>query len=870
MSASYKNRAAVEYESRTAELPYDRLLEHDEDVLAYAHQPDFPVKGRYTNAVGRIVSVTSTLDRLVIRQKRAVLVEVKTEEALAQLANERPGFVIRDSTGRRWRNPSFEAYLAPFGIEFEYVTEASYAQTRIRNIESLGAAFRAPLPAPSIVMAVHKAVRCRPGLALGTLISASVSLGDIFVLVAAGVVYVDLDRDDLTAPDDVPVFLNRTVAAALASAHAPSFAIGSGSPAPLSLRTGSRFAWQGANVEVVISGPDKVLIRDASDAGGEGTWVTRKTLDSDWREGGLVPADPPPASAGTPHPGAQVARQRYELTGDDGVAEALRRWDLLAAWKASPGKAIPTDGSRRSLHRWESNRRAMEALTGDPLVGLCPLPPSGNRKDKIHLRVVEITAAVIIERYLIPNGDIPAAVIAEVQRRCQKAGLPKPHDRTVQRRIDEIPEEVVVEARQGRKAAYNLRQWALIRPDAAHPNGDFPFAVAHIDGTELDLECVHSRTRLVLGRPWLHRMVDGQTGLELARYLGFVNTSEAVVLELIWRCALKWRALPLRLTVDIGSEHRGKALKVLALAYGIELNFRPNSRARHGAPVERSFLALDLDLLYQLAGNTQSRKNVRQETPEINPSNHAVHSIKALDQILDRYNAIIADRVSTELAEKRGDALRRGLEQRAGTVVPFVAVDDRLRFLTLAPVTGTTRWVHPVKGFMVGRHMFHDARFKTAPLKKTHRKVRQALGDPTFVMLDTGSGYLRVANRSIARERVTSLQDIPFVSAERARTAAVADSANGVVRIELAGLRTEAEELTAAEAKAAAESEPVPGRAENEERGAYIERLRAEETLETQSAHLNSGAPPAMPLDEPHLPNIDEYEPYADAWEGVA
>jgi hypothetical protein len=869
MFPSFKNRAASEYESRTGELPYDRLLELDDDVLAYAHQPDFPVKGWYVNAKGRRVPVTATLDRVVIRRTGAVFVEIKTEEALRKQSEERPGFVVWDAEGRRWRNPTFEAYLAAFGIEFEYVTPASYNHTRIRNLEALGGAFRAPLPAPPVLMSVVDRVRSRPGSTIASLVSGGATLGDVLVLIAARLVFVDLDRDDLSEPSSVPVFANRAVAEAMASSRMPSFAIGAGPRPALSLRAGSRFAWQGAQMEVVIPGLDKVLVREAECPESEGTWVTRGLLEAGWRAGEIVADGGSARPTSDPHAGARLARERYEITGQRGLDKAVRRWDLVNEWKAT--RVIPRGASKRSLHRWERERREMEALTGDPFVGLCPLPPAGNTSDKIHARVAEITATVIIERYLIPNGDLPVAIVAEVQRRCEAASLPKPHARTVQRRIKEIPEEVVVEAREGRKAAYTLRQWASINPDAAAPNGDFPFAVGHIDGTLLDLECVHSRTRLPLGRPWLHRLVDGHTGLELARYIGFGGPSQAVVLELLWRCAVRWRVLPRRLTVDIGSEHRGKALKVCGLAYGVEIDYRPKSRGRSGSPVERSMLALDLDLLYQLAGNTQSRKNVRQETPEVNPTNHAVHSIKTLDAVLDRYNAIVAERVADRLGDRRGKVLQDGLAQRAGTVIPYVAVDDRLRFLTMAPVPGTTRLLHPVKPFMVGRHTYHDVSFAMPGLSKTEREVRHALGDPTYVLVDTGNGYLRVGCRSLARERVTAVADIPFLAAERARTAAIADRANDAVRIELAGLREVVEGASAREAAVAQGVDPWADRGSDESESDYLERLRAEDNLATQLAHAAAGHTGLIALSpESDGEEPDPYEPYGDAWEGVS
>lgn len=870
MFPSYKNRAAIEYESRTGELPYDRLLEHDDDVLAYAHQPDFPVKGWYVNAKGRRVPVTSSIDRAVIRGARAVFVEVKTEQELGDLRDERPGFVIWDPDAGRWRNPTFEAYLAEFGIEFEYVTPASYDDTRIRNIEALGAAFRSPLPAAAVVMAIIDSVRCRPGSSLSSLATGQASLGDVLVLAAARFIYVDLDRDDLSTPASVPAYPNRTFAEAMASSHTPSFAIGSVTRAPLTFRTGCRFTWHGVHLEVILAGLEEVCLRTAGTAD-DGAWVARSLLDAGWRAGEVVPDDEPSTPAADAHAGARLARERYEQSGDRGTDEAVRRWDLVRAWKAT-GR-IPAGASRRSLYRWERDRRAMEALTGDPIVGLCPMPPSGNTNDKIHARVAAITVEVIAERYLIANGDLPVAIVAEVQRRCEDEHLPKPHARTVQRRIKEIPEAVVVEAREGRKAAYTLRQWAAINPDAAAPNGDFPFAVGHIDGTLLDIECVNRDTRLVLGRPWLHRLVDGRTGLELAHFLGFVEPSQAIVLELLWRCVQHWRLLPRRLTVDIGSEHRGKALRLLGLAYGVEIDFRPKSRARSGSPVERSFLALDHDLLYQLAGNTQSRKNVRQETPEVNPSNHAAHSIRTLDAVIERYNAVIAERIAPHLGEKRGDALRRGVGERAGTVVPYVAADERLRFLTLSPVEGTTRFIHPVKGFMVGRHTYHHPLFATPALAKTRREVRFAAGDPTWVYVDTGQGYLRVGVRSLARERVTSLEEIPFVAAERARTAALADRANGRVRIELARLRGIAEDEAAAEAKLAEGVDPWASRGEGETKSDFLDRLRADDTQFIQAEHAGGTCPAqgaVMATQESAATEPDHYDPYAEAWEGIA
>ncbi len=847
MYPSFKNRSAILRESRTGELPYYRLLEHDPDVIAYAHQPDCPIHVSWTLKDGGRRNAVRNEDVLVVRRHRVVIVAIKTEEVLAELANERVDDYVRDPETGKWRCPSAEEYLAPFGIEFEVVTPAEFPTTLVRNLEGLGAAFRAPLPDPATLMEVVKRVRIEPGVPLADVVGETVTMGEAQVLVAAGIVYGNLERDDLNHPRAFPLYPSRAVAEALATRHTPSFAIGSVRAAPLSLASGARFAWVGATLEVIAAGPLEVILRDVAAGKHATTTILRTTLEAAWHGGSLIPQNGVGPSAG-PHSGVLLARTRYEATGQDGLEDAQQRRELLTAWTATG--QIPAGTSRRSLRRWEKDRRAMEALTGDPFVGLCPDPRSGNKSARLDCRTSAIIDATIGEVFLVPNGTTVANVVAEVARRCRDAKVPEAHRRTVERRIAQIPTEDIVLAREGRKAAYRHRQFAPLDPDAAAPNGDFAWAVAHIDGTQLDLETAHRETGLPLGRPWLHRMVDGRTGEELARYVGYVEPSEAVVLELLWRCVSRWGVLPLKIVADLGSEHRGLALTTCCLAYGVETDWRPKSRPRHGAPVERAFLTVDLDLLYAIAGNTQTRRNVRQQTKEVDPTRAAIHDLAWLDGVLEEYNAIVGKRIAQNLGQARHDALLAGLAARAGSTIPFVAPDERLRFLTMAPVERVTRTLNAVQGFTVGRHTYHHESFRDPRLAGTKRPVRMALGDPSYVLVDVGGHYVRAACRSLARIRVTSEAEISHVGAEQTRTGTVAALANRKVKIELAGLHARSRETV-------------------EERR---ERLRAETNAATQAAHPAAGIEPtAMPAPSVPVANpLADDDPWAYAWEGLA
>lgn len=835
---SFKNQAVIQRESRTVELPYFRLLEHDDDVLAYVDQPSIPVKASWYDADGRRRTSTMTADVLVIRRSRVALVETKADEVVARQAEARPGYIVWEEGLERWRCPSVEAYLEPFQLAYEIVTPSLFPATRLRNLEWLGRAFQAAPPHPSIVDRVVDRVRVEPGIMMDTLISEQTcSEGELHVLVAHQVVYVDLDRDDLTLARAVPVYPSGAVARALATRHTPSYAIGGPARAVFTLRTGTALTWHGADFEVVAAGPDEVVLRDLAGTSAALTSVPRASLLGAWETGALTTDGPDPEL------GARLDRtpagERYKQTDQAGLDEAVRRFEALMAWRRTG--AVPSGTTKRSLQRWACAQKEWETATGDPLVGLCPEPRSGNRTVKVDARVNAIIAAAIDDLYLVPNGTNVAKVVGAVTAQCREAGVPEPHARTVQRRIKQISQERRTHAREGRKAAYAHKPFAPIDTDASAPNGDFPFAAAHLDSTELDLETVHPDTGLPLGRAWIHRLVDGYSGIELARLISYAHPSEGVAMEVLWRCANRWRALPLRLTVDGGSEYKGLALGILAQAYRMEIDKRPTSRARSGAPVERSFGSLDTDLLYQLQGNTQTRKNVRQQTPETNPTFAAVHSISWLDGVIEEYNEIIGARMDPARGEARIDVLQRGLRARHGTSIPHVAVDDRLRFLTMAPVErGGTRRISGTKGFTVGRETYWHDDFARPPLDRSTRRVRAALGDPTWVLVEIDDGYLAVPSRSLAKIRITSPDEVRTAAETRRRTAGVAAKVNREINVQLAGLGERARQ-TAADPPRATRGQTLDGTDFAElDAGAMaleLSRQREDEDATTRSGH---------------------------------
>src|SRR5450756_1958379 len=447
-------------------------------------------------------------------------------------------------------------------------------------------------------------------------------------------VYVDLHRDVLAEPDRVPVYPNETIAAALAHRHTPSWAIGGIRPALATVAGGDRIRWDGIAYEIVNAGRTTIRLRTADQVGQS---VARDEFEGLVRTGQIVPDGTPPKPEEV---GRLLAERRYAMARPGHLSIATARLDVLAGIHR-PGQPAkePHDRTKR---RWKAAQMQGLERTGDPVVGLLPATRPGNRLAKVDSPCRPIADAVIDELYLTPTRGNRRAVTGEVRRECGLLKIKPPSDKTIRAWItirERDPRARL--ARLGFKGAYAVSPWAIVDPEATPINGDFPWALAHIDATELDLEFVCQYSGVNLGRGWLCRMVDSYLGTERARVLAFSPPGGAQTLELLRHCGERYGQLPQALGLDWGSENRNGDVVTFAQRQRIELRYRPKSRGRHGGPVERPFGSLNTQLLYSLAGNTQASKSARQGTPATDPKSHAVWTLPEFDALLDRYNALV-------------------------------------------------------------------------------------------------------------------------------------------------------------------------------------------------------------------------------------
>jgi putative transposase len=246
----------IQFESHWVELAGIYEMEHDTAVLEFFDQPP-PIKLEYESATGKRLGVIHTPDFFVIRETEAGWEEWKTEEDLQRLGERNPNRYCA-SDGGRWCCPPGAAYADRLGLYYRVRSSAEIDRIFQRNIQFLEDYFRG---SHEIVAARREAavahVSAAPGLMLQDLLHLTedaIPADDIFALIAADILYVDLCAAPLAEPAIVKVFPLREAASRGRSGrqNVPLPAVG--------LRCGNQITWDGRIWNVVNLGETAVSL----------------------------------------------------------------------------------------------------------------------------------------------------------------------------------------------------------------------------------------------------------------------------------------------------------------------------------------------------------------------------------------------------------------------------------------------------------------------------------------------------------------------------------------------------------------------------------------------------------------------------------
>lgn len=688
---SRKMGVTIQFESHRVELAGIYEMEHDAGVLEYFDQPP-PIKLDYASTTGKRMGILHTPDFFVIRNGEAGWEEWKTEEDLRRLVERNPNRYCGGEEGR-WHCPPGAAYAEQLGLYYRVRSSAEIHWIFQRNIQFLEDYLRIDIPAvPSISRESAVAhVSATPGLRLADLLRLTqdnVPPDDIFAMIAATVLYVDLRAAPLVESSQVEVFPTREAA--------------------------SKRGCDRAQLQTWSSGPL-----------GCGTTVS-------WD--GLARGDLGHSSESAIRGQVSQASERDLRVANDRARYIHRYLDC---------RMLPTEREvpMRTFYSWLAHYRRAEASSGSGFVGLLPrYSQQGNYNPKLPEASQRLMEEFIALDYETLKQKTRYASWVGLKASCEEQGVPVPSYKTFCVAVEQRPAFDQTLKRKGRRAGYQVQTfyWDLDQKTPRH--GDRPFEIAHLDHTELDIE-LSSHSGQVLGRPWMTLLTDAYSRRTLAFYVTFDAPSYRSCMMVLRECVRRLGRFPQILVVDGGREFGSTYFETLLARYECTKKTRPPAQARFGSVCERLFGTTNTRFIHNLLGNTQITRNVRQVTKSVDPKGHATWPLAALYARLGEYLYEIYDTIQhPALGQTPREAYLSGLATTGQRRQRQIAYDQEFLIWTLPTTPKGTAKVSPGRGVKLNHVFYWSDALRDPAIERQQVEVRY---DP----FDAGIAYAYIGKR---------------------------------------------------------------------------------------------------------------------------
>ena len=471
-----------------------------------------------------------------------------------------------------------------------------------------------------------------------------------------------------------------------------------------------------------------------------------------------------------PTPISQEVRDLLAVAGPSALAEAHRRYAIIVPLlqdQQAPSQPAPG----RTLRRWLAAYRQADTRYGMGFVGLLPhISRRGNRTPKLPAATQQLIEEMLKTEYEIPSRPRPSAVYARLASIAAERGVPVPSYKTFARLLKRRPQYEQQLQREGARAAYPLEPWYWELEFTTPRHGDRPWELVHLDHTELDIELVCSRTGRALGRPWLSLLMDGFSRRILTLALSFEPPSYRACMRVLRQCVQRHGRLPQILIVDGGAEFASIYLETLLAQYDVTKKTRPAAKPRFGSVIERLFGTTHTSFIYNLAGNTQLTRQVRQLTPAVDPKRHACWTLDRLGVALDRWASEVYDHADhPALGQSPLAAWEMGLD--LGGLRPHrqIAYDDTFVMATLPTTVKGTAKVHPNQGVTIHSISYWADVFRDPAIEGSQVPVRYDPDDAGLAYAYVAGRWVRCISEQYARLAGRSEREIALASAELRR-----------------------------------------------------------------------------------------------------
>lgn len=726
---SLKMGFAIQFESHRNELPFAYLIDHDPDVQELYSQPAGEIKLKYRSQDDtRDVTARHTPDFFVLREDSAGWVECKMEKDLVQLAKKMP-FRYRQRPDGSWFCPPGEAYAAQFGLTYRLFSSQEIDWIYIENLRFLADYLRKPPPPvpTDVALAIRTTVMSQPGICLSNLIT-TLHRGKadaVYQLILTHQLYVDLRAIRLTDYDRVQVFLDPDQAQSYATLQPTTSSLPR--PSILQVTVGAPIVLDGKPWTIFNPGVTEVLLLSEDR---QVMPVPNDAFDELVRNGRVTGLSQP-----TPPPRYEEGRELRAQASEEAWEEANRRYAIIT------GADQKTKTPARTVRRWRAQWAEALASYGHGLIGLLPQVKSrGNRTSRLDERTEALIETFITEHYETLKQQSKKAVFLLLQRECERRQIPAPGYTTFRDRLDKRPRVEQTRKRKGPRAAAQEEEWYWELELTTPKHGSRPLEVAHLDHTELDIELVSARTGRPLGRPWLTFLTDAFSRRLLTAYLTFDPPSYRSCMMSLRECVSRYGRLPQTIVVDGGPDFQSTYFETLVTYYGGEKKTRPGAKPRYGSVIERLFGTANTQFVYNLTGNTQIMKQVRQVTKSIAPREQAVWTLGDLYAYLCIWAYDVYDQqVHPALGMSPHDAFKKGMVL-GGTREHLQGLYDDFRFVSLATTPKKTAKVTPGRGVKINYVYYNAKAFNVREVENQQVPVRY---DP----FDLGTAYAYVRGR---------------------------------------------------------------------------------------------------------------------------
>jgi len=435
----------------------------------------------------------------------------------------------------------------------------------------------------------------------------------------------------------------------------------------------------------------------------------------------------------------RAIRERLSQASEADLQTATHRSGLISQYVESGVLPASDVAPARTFFRWLGLYRKAEAAYGTGFMGLLPQSSGrGNRTAKLPETSRRLMQESIEADYETLKQKTKYASWIRLKGMCEAQSAPIPSYKTFCLAVDKRSVFNQTLKRKGRRASYQVAtfHWDLDLTTPRH--GDRPFEIAHIDHTELDLECVAGASHR-LGRPWLTLLTDAFSRRTLAFYLTFDPPSYRSCMMTLRECVRRFSRFPQILVVDGGREFESTYFETLLARYQCTKKTRPPAQPRFGSTCERLFGTTNTQFIHNLRGNTQITRNVRQVTKSVDPKGLAIWPLPELHGRLSGYFYEIQDTLlHPALGQTPREAFRIGMASGGARIHRMVAYNEEFMILTLPTTAKGTAKVMVSRGVKIN-HIYYWC--------DSFRQVEGEIVPVRYDPFDAGTAYAFVGKQ---------------------------------------------------------------------------------------------------------------------------